>query len=969
MKPAALALICLGIAAPAWGQERPTPPITLPLTPPEVDLPDAGVVDREALLKDFDSAFHKMARDRNAEALAKYKAGDYPGALAAIRLAHEAAPDDPEILNNAGYLHHRLGDLEAAERFYRRALEVSPKRYVAHINLADLMMAQAATPARLGEVADLLRRARAIKGNHPDVIRRQAQVADRQGQTEEARRFYRELEQVGPLKPAALLEIAAFHRGLGEEEEALSRYRALLASELAPEEAEIADQARLAVREIEIERTARRFGWSGPEAEIPAQARALVERARRDLAQGKAPEARRLLEEAVALAPQYAQAWSDLGALHSAEGRLEAAELALLRALSVDQGGPEIHARLGRLYLGMPSRAAEAPLFLGRALEARPDWVELNLSMAEACRAAGRLPRALVHVERYLEGRGSQEERAQILKAELLRLLPDAVQQIADEPEVDPAKRSLMNTLKSARALISQGRPEEALVRLGRLPEAERGAEVLNLEALILISARRWAEALVPLERSLALDDRQGEPYELMGQALWRLGQVEPAQAAWAKARARGAVGAALSMARLALAQVPKGWGPLGDLRGLHHLIDARAHLKDHLSARAPAWAQQQARALKSEVDGRLTALGIWAAGLLAVVGFVVWGWRRRIWGGEPLSTLIADHPETGPDVQRVLSAVRHEVLKHNTMVLTGLVAALEAGQPAGDKARHVCRSLFGARRGDEGVYGRLKMYAEQLRQIGRAHGVRLNLHRRDPAFKALLGGFEQLAAVSSELARVEALAPARQRRLIRRLEQAVPLLNEIGYGELRRLLDQLRVLTVDAALLEDIFERTLREPGFAEAVVGPLHLDVQAPLPIGVCIPRGAFEDILANLIRNALQSGLRSGQGVDPGEGGTPVALSIGLGVELDVDMITGLERVAFLVRDRSPQRLTAEMLQGRFIEDGLGLTVDQVGRYEGTLDVRVPDGDWEKAVVVKLPRVYNEASSEAAPGEEWA
>ncbi|MFN3202772.1 MAG: tetratricopeptide repeat protein [Bradymonadia bacterium] len=925
------------------------------LTAPVSPLPDADVVDRKALLKDFDNAFRNLARDKNKRALRLYKAGDYPGALRAIRQAYKAAPEDPEILNNAGYLHHRLGDLKAAERYYRLALKASPKRYVAHINLVDLLLERPSTPKRLDEVARLLQKARGIKGNFPDVIRRQARVADLQGRTEEARRFYRELSKASPLEDGDRKEIADFHRSLGEEDEALRWYKEIVAGQRGGPAYEAARQA---VREIEVERTARRFGWSGPDDEIPVQTRGLVEQATRMIGQGRVEDARRLLDEALSQAPQYAKAWSELGALRVAAGEVKAGEMALLRAMSIEQGDAEVHARLGRLYLSIPERAGEARLFLGRALDARPDWIELNLSMARACRAAGRLPRALAHVERYLEGGGTQRERAQALKAELLRVLPDGVDQpLEPGPASDPVDRSVIATLKAARAMLSQGRPDEALVALQQLPEEDRGAEVLNLEALILVSAERWAEAILPLERALTLDDARPETHALMGQVLWKLDRPEDARTAWARARARGSVDAALSLARVALEEAPDAWGPVGDLRGLGALLEARAHLKDVLSAGASEWSVQEAEQLKGTVDGRLTRLAIWGAGLVMLLGVGIFGWRRRIWGGTDLATLITEHPETGPDVQRVLSAVRHEVLKHNTMVLTGLVSALEAGQPAGDKARHVCHSLFGTRRGDEGVYGRLKLYAEQLRQIGRAHKLRLNLRRRDPAFKALLTGFEQLSRVSADLVRVEALAPKRRDDVIRQLNRAVPQLNEIGYGEIRRLLDQLKVLTVDEGLLEDIFERTVREPGFSEAVVGPLHLDVHAPLPIGVCIPRGPFEDILANLIRNALQSGMRHGQGHDPGEGSTPVALSIGLGVEVEVDMITGIERVVFLIRDRSPQTLTTQMLQGRFIEEGLGLTGEQVSRYEGTLDVRVPDGDWEKAVVVKLPRVYAE------------
>ena len=108
--------------------------------------------------------------------------------------------------------------------------------------------------------------------------------------------------------------------------------------------------------------------------------------------------------------------------------------------------------------------------------------------------------------------------------------------------------------------------------------------------------------------------------------------------------------------------------------------------------------------------------------------------------------------------------------------------------------------------------------------------------------------------------------------------------------------------------------------------------------------MPRHAFEDVVANLIRNAIQSSVRHAEG--------PV--HIGLAVHDEVDMITGLQRLVLLIRDRSPQQLTPEMLRGRYIEEGLGLTADLVSQYEGSLDVIEASAPWTKAVMFQLPQV---------------
>lgn len=925
-----------------------------------VDAPDAGS-DPAVLVGMVDDALARLARSRNKEALVHLRAGEVPEALAAIREALELGAEDPEIVNNAGYLYHQLGNLEEAERLYRKALTLQPDRYVALINLADLITAQVATPERLEEAANRLTRARELRGNNPSVILRQARVAARRGRFDEAQRFFKERLAAKPPDDALRLEIGDLHRDFGAEEEALSWYRQIT------DRGAIGEEAHRHIREVEVARTARKFGWTGPQEEIPAQARSLAARANQLLAEGQIPEARRLLEQALSEAPQFADARADLGSLLLAEGEVARAELELLRALSVEQGSAEIHARLGRLYLGQPDRAGEARVFLGRALQMRPDRVDLHLPLAQAHRAAGDLPRALSHVERFLStgspGAGDKK-RAGALKADIVQLLPEEARPGADAARVDLAGRDLAATLSRAKAMVSRGEPEAAMAELRRLSQESRGVEVLTLEARILLAAGREAEAIVLLNQAIELEGEAPALHALMGRALLATGQREAARKSLRTAAALGAHGAIVDLARLDEEAASGSLGWLSDAASAPRLVGVRSQLKAALARPLSAHERAEAQTLLQQVDTRLWRAGIVGGGLILLLGLGgLLSWRRR-WGGCTLTELLAQHPEAGPEVQRILSAVRHEVLKHNTMMLTGVVEALELGESANEKAAHARRSLFGTGQGDQSVYDRLKDYAEQLTQVARGHELRLNLRRRDPAFSALIAGFEALARIAPDLDRIEGLSNRRRGAVQRTLERAAHQLNEEGYGAIQALLDQLRVLEISRDLLMGLFDRTVREPAFQAATIAPLHLDIEPELPLSISIPRQPFEDILTNLIRNALQSGLRHGQGVDPGEGLTPVALSIGLGLRTEVDPITGLERVLFLIRDRSPQRLTREMLRGRYIEEGLGLTADLVSRYDGTLDVIVGETDWHKAVVVKLPRVY-EGESDAASG----
>jgi hypothetical protein len=244
----------------------------------------------------------------------------------------------------------------------------------------------------------------------------------------------------------------------------------------------------------------------------------------------------------------------------------------------------------------------------------------------------------------------------------------------------------------------------------------------------------------------------------------------------------------------------------------------------------------------------------------------------------------------------------------------------------------------------DGGLDARLDGYVDALDRVGGANRTRLNLRRKDPAVSPLLHGIRILARAGGKLVRYPALGDGDRSALLRQLKTAAHLLNTTGYEAVRGLLDRLRALVIDAELLRAVFERCTREPSFSGVAFAPLDLEMRLDEPAGTHVPRAAFEDVMANLVRNAIQSSLKYGEERD--------AVHIGFGVSAEVDAVTGLERVVFEVRDRSRKVLTAEMLRGRYIEEGLGLTADLVSRYDGTLDVVPGAGVWSKAVVVKLP-----------------
>ncbi|MDD5308637.1 MAG: tetratricopeptide repeat protein [Deltaproteobacteria bacterium] len=895
-----------------------------------------------------DEAVRKLAEARNAEARKLMRKKDFPGALERLKDAYELDPSSAEIAGNLAYIYALLGNNAEAERLYREALALEPDRFVTYLNLADLLGRKAEAPERLAEAATLLGKARELRGNQPKVILRQARVATLRGLFADAERFYQEYLARQKADDALRVEIGDFYRDLGREDEALSWYRQVSDAD------DIGQEAAKRIFELEVERQARSFGWTRKPEAVPDQARLLATRGRIELNQGRLDEAERLLRQALSLAPGFAMAHADLGDLERRRGRETEAELCDLRALALDHGNAEFHARLADLYLtGTAHRAPEAALFFARALDLRPDWTDLNLKLALALREAGDLPRALLHVNRFLAAAsgGADRDRAVALKGAIEELLPPGQAKgaaVTGEPgrKSDRANPTLVDALSRARARLARGEPDGAMAELRRLADAERGAEVLNLEARILYSVGRLDEAAAALAESLERDGAQADVHEQLGVILAGKGERQRARMQLERAEQLGNLSAVFHMARLDTGDRKAGllsW--TRDAFEVGALLAARSRLARFLAQGSTSVHLDEARALRETVADRL--LSVAAAGsvlLLLAACAVAFAAHRRI-GGRDLAHLVARHPEAGPEVQRVLSAIRHEVLKHNTMALAGLVEAVERGDPdAGDKAAFVRMALLGDGKADA-VVARLAQYAARLEKTGKAHGVRLNLRRNDAAMSALLRGFALLEQAAPLLDGVQRLSRPEREGLARMLKEAARLLNSEGYEAVRDLLDRLRILEIDRPLLESIFERTRREPAFVAVRFAPLAIDIRVDMPCGALIPRQAFEDIAANLVRNAIQSSLTGGGG----------EVAVGMGLEGETDPITGLERVVLLVKDRSPRELTADMLRGRDIADGLGLTVDLVSRFEGTIDVVPGMGGWAKAVAVKLPRAY--------------
>lgn len=901
----------------------------------------------DGVAEDVQAAIDKLAKEKNDQGkklLGKYK---YPEALIAFREAHTLDSDNAEIVNNYGYVHSLLGNFDDAKKYYEMAIALDPHRSIAYLNYSDLLMEYSAEDEKqLANSADLLVKARELLGNSPKVILRQARLEVLRGRLVQAERFYKEYLVLRRPTETLKLELGDFFRDMGKTDEAVDWYQSVNSEKVKP-------LAEGRLWELEVEAQSVRLGWQG--AEVSAKSERLAHNARQLFNEKKYAHAEQLYLKVLKNSPTYAGAMAGYGDLLYRTGRVRDAELSWLRALVIDRDNPALYAKLAQLYLARKNsdQAGWAVVFLTRALELRPQWIDLELDLAVALRETGDPLGALSHVKIFLGRVGTDSAKRQDalkLKRSLETLVPpeNLIESGLDEvarTEGGMLSSELAASLRRAKAHLKRGDLNGAMVELRNLPAEQRGPVVLNLEARILLGAGRTREAQTVLKQSLQQNEQQPIIHEQLGMAYVELGNRRKGRIHLERAEQLGYGGATYLLAQLDSGELNNDLLSIfKDLARIQSLLAAKRRINTFLLNDSASIYRTEARVLRDKLEQRFDAFkSLVALSVFSVLlfGFIVF---MRIWGGIDLNRLIADYPDTGIQVQRILSAVRHEVLKHNTMMLVGLVDAIENGEDVTGRILHFQKQMLGD--GEGGVQARLQHYIAELGQIGDAHKKRLNLKRKDAATSPLIKGMTLIRKNRNRLQRYATLSYASKIALKRDLKTASSLLNIEGYEAVRDLLNKLRTLSVNADLLNSIYEQCKMEPAFSGVAFAPVQLtmDLDGNDTVNVALPRAAFEDIVTNLIRNAVQSSLVYSENIE--------AVELGLSMSVEVDMVTGIERIVLLVKDKSPKELTAEMLRGRYIEEGLGLTADLVTRYDGTLDVFDGDDDWEKSVAVKLP-----------------
>ena len=949
-----------------------------PLPPPDTggDLPgveDSGETEglppatleeqREAEFVDhLGRAKRAMQQRRWQEAIAEYTA------------ALELHDGDPEALRGRAHVHRRatpqgrcpklaIEDLTLLEVYDPRGLWLSERaNAVAWMGeCADVYATErldiaeelaALPPGELGRPDDIRVTAAQLHAEEAKIARvDQQQTRHLEAAVRHLVEYRTECTRREAVPLLRALELEGEVYGLLEKPDlAVAAYQRILDSH--PQEVEANRAAKKKIDELQIQLAVAEI--QGLQGGAPtAEAEAAYNRGLEALRRRDFVVARRELEFAVSDSPWYPRAHYYLGEVYARSEDFPAAIDSFKRAIAMERYDYATHMALGLLYKKEFSGAEDeqARTHLDMALRLRPDLYMLHFHLGELYARSDK-EKAIEHFRDYIELTDLDDPKREAARAAINSLEREVE---ADVPFVPPPLPSdVIRTDPELHRLISEAyvlgaehgewdRAENLL--LTALKKFPRDAALLNMIALVIyVQEGRQGQARMYWEASLDVNPNQMEVHERLGLML--------ADSPEGREYLRTAADLGSVIARYRVAKL---------LWDDYELWAASEQLDKYLREAGPYdvyW--DSAMDLRVQMDEAFLKvyLGI-ALGTVILLSIPFALIFRRVRGAS-LPQLLERAPTSFPEVARILSLIRHEILKHNTAFLADVGRALELDEPDAEaRATLLARRLFGddvAREGDthrgerRGIYGRFLGYVAELERVARAHGVTLNLARKDPTFKAMLRAFADVSAKATWLRHPGGLGPTKKLELAKVLLRAGDVLGRRAFDRLSDVIRSLCVARVDHEFIAKVYEEVATEDKFSAVQIAPLTLEGEGEK---IRIFPTDLHDILANVLRNSLMSSVMYAE--------PPIGLGVKL--EIEVDDITGLTSLAIRIKDRSPERLTNEMLRGRYVERGMGITADLLSRYDGSIAVE-PEAGWEKAVVLRFFTLHEDDVARDVP-----
>lgn len=409
---------------------------------------------------------------------------DYRNACEAYALAEALDPADAAWPYRLGHAARSLGDSATAAAAWGRALKQRPDYLPAHVQLAELALAE----GDLETATAHLQAAAELAGDHPRVLVGRGEVALQQGDGDGALRLFTAAVKARPESRRARYGLGLAYRGLGKMREAQQQ---LVAAQGADQDPSLGLDDPLLTAIGQSDTSTMRLWRQGRAA----------------LADGRPEVAVRAFEEALLAAPDRVDYRVDLGTALVEAGRIEEAAAVYRQALSQDSGHDGARIALATLYT-RDQRYGEAEAELRTVLEQHPRHPAAHLRLAHLLRLREDLASAVEHYEIALEI-DPRNESARFWRAWTLHLRGDsdaALAALENDLALLPGRPMLLS-LKARLGSRNGAAPAETAAAqnvAARLFEKSRNAFYAETLAMTLAATGRWQDAIRHQQSALA---------------------------------------------------------------------------------------------------------------------------------------------------------------------------------------------------------------------------------------------------------------------------------------------------------------------------------------------------------------------------------------------------------------------------------------------------------------------------------
>jgi len=524
--------------------------------------PDEALVQAEELISRGGERGHL----HRAQALERLERIDE--ALAEYELAIAATPEESTPVLVYAQALTRNGDREAAERYFRKLVEMAPEvssytslgaflaqdrnrddeteqaflaatrlaegaeQVQAHQNMASFYFQR----ERFDEATAYLERVIPTVEEPVPLIYLLARLHVAQGNSDKADALIADATQIDPTDPVPYLTLSGH---LGRQGDVPG---ALAAAEKALEIDPNLTDAKLRVAEILVDVGYRdgdeekiQRGQQMVEAVLAAgtpSASALMVMAKIDLAQQKVDEAIEGLRAAIELEPGNPQAHFVLGTALSVKGEGPAARTELARALEIDPGMLEARRVLARVHasLGEHEYAIEEGR---RYLAAKPDATQTRILLAQSLVILGRMEAALSELNAIPEDERDVDVLYALGRVQLgMGNDPEARKYLIRANELMPTHHDILRNL--VRLDQKEDRFAESVARVAGAVEAEPDdAKLRTLSGLVALMDNRPDDAEKAFQKAIELDPTDAAGYEQLARLYAKTGRLNEAVATY----------------------------------------------------------------------------------------------------------------------------------------------------------------------------------------------------------------------------------------------------------------------------------------------------------------------------------------------------------------------------------------------------------------------------------------------------